>query len=176
MRGMIKTATILIVTTLVLMAFVQKVSSPEPEIQQVPVISLTLYFATPDAVSIRPEQREVPQTSEPARLAMEELLAGTHSQDLVTVIPTGTKLKGFSIRDGVAYVDVSSDILKTPNRGSASETLVIASIVNTLTEFPGIQRVQILVEGKEQETLYGHMDLSEPFTRFKELSLAGAIV
>ena len=167
MRGILKAITILFAAILVLVIYVPKVFSPEP-INHVQGITLTLYFATPDAANIRPEQREIPQTNEPARLAMEELLAGTRSPGLVTVIPAGTKLKGFSVRNGVAYVDVSGEILKTTNRGSANESLIVASIVNTLTEFPGIQKVQILVEGKEMETLYGHMDLSEPFTRFQD--------
>jgi spore germination protein GerM len=167
MRGIVKATAVLIVAALVFVVFVPKASSPEPVVPQKPqVISLTLYFATPDASTLRQEKRDVPQTGEPARVAIEELLAGAKAEGSVTVIPAGTKLKGFAVRQGVAYVDLSEDILKTANRGSASESLIVASIVNTLTEFAGIEQVQILIEGKEVETLYGHMDLSEPFKRF----------
>lgn len=179
MRGILKVLGIFAVTVLLIFALVSKVSSPEPSTPApapAPVMSLTLYFATPDAAAIRAEKREVPKNSEPARIAMEELLAGSKSQDLITVIPAGTKLKGLAVKDRVAYVDVSDDILKTPHRGSASETLVVASIVNTLTGIEGIDKVQILIEGKEVETLYGHMDLSRPFSRFGEYSAAGTVV
>ncbi|KYZ78178.1 hypothetical protein AXX12_01140 [Anaerosporomusa subterranea] len=167
MRGIVKAIAVLIVAALGLLVFVPKASSPQPAVpQQDPVINLTLYFSTPDASALRQEKRQVLQTNEPARVAVEELLAGAKTEGAVTIIPAGTKLKGFAVRQGVAYVDLSEDILNTPNRGSASESLIVASIVNTVTEFAGIDQVQILIEGKEVETLYGHMDLSEPFRRF----------
>jgi spore germination protein GerM len=34
--------------------------------------------------------------------------------------------------------------------------------VNTLTGLPGLEKVKFLIEGKELETLAGHMELSEP--------------
>lgn len=43
------------------------------------------------------------------------------------------------------------------------------AITNTLTEFPEIKKVQILVEGKKVITLSGHMDLEDPLTRNKSL-------
>ena len=42
-------------------------------------------------------------------------------------------------------------------------------MVNTLTEFPEIKKVQILVEGKEIDSLSGHLDLSRPVERMSEL-------
>ena len=47
--------------------------------------------------------------------------------------------------------------------------MLIGSIVNTLTDFPEVEKVQILIEGASVETLSGHMDLSEPLTRMTEL-------
>ncbi len=38
--------------------------------------------------------------------------------------------------------------------------LLVAEIVNTLTEFSEIQTVQILVTGKKVNTISGHMDIS----------------
>lgn len=168
MRGIIKAIGIVAAAILFAAIFAPKAFTPEkPPEQQLPAISLTLYFSDQDATELRAERRNVPHTNDPARTAMEELLAGARTPGLVSLIPAGTKLKSFSVQQGIAYVDLSGDILNTPNRGSTSENLIIASIVNTLTEFPNIEKVQLLIEGKEQETLYGHMDLSQPFTRFQ---------
>ena len=41
----------------------------------------------------------------------------------------------------------------------------MGAIVNTLTEFAAVERVQILVEGKKVNTLFGHVDISEPLGR-----------
>ncbi|MBC7339263.1 MAG: GerMN domain-containing protein [Firmicutes bacterium] len=55
------------------------------------------------------------------------------------------------------------------NVGSLGEALAVAAIVNTLTEFPQIRQVQILVEGKQVESLAGHVDVSRPLTRNEKL-------
>ena len=47
--------------------------------------------------------------------------------------------------------------------------MLVGSIVDTLTEFPEVQNVQILIDGAKVETLSGHMDLSEPLARMSEL-------
>lgn len=41
----------------------------------------------------------------------------------------------------------------------------MGAVVNTLTEFPGVEQVQILVEGKRVDTLYGHLDVYDPMSR-----------
>ena len=45
------------------------------------------------------------------------------------------------------------------------EILTVGAIVNTLTEFPDVEKVQILVEGKKVSTLFGHLDVSDPLSR-----------
>lgn len=47
--------------------------------------------------------------------------------------------------------------------------MLVGSIVDTLTEFPEVKQVQILIEGKKVETLGGHMDLTQPLTRMNDL-------
>ncbi|MEW6230380.1 MAG: GerMN domain-containing protein, partial [Bacillota bacterium] len=49
--------------------------------------------------------------------------------------------------------------------GSRNEELLVWSIVNTLTEFPGIYRVQILVDGKKEESIGGHVGIDVPLER-----------
>jgi hypothetical protein len=86
----------------------------------------------------------------------------------VRVLPSEAKVKGISIKDGVACVDFSSEVLKA-NVGAAGEALGIQSIVNTLTEFPEIKQVAFLVEGKLDERAkdwWGHIGLyDQPFKR-----------
>ena len=47
--------------------------------------------------------------------------------------------------------------------------LLVAAIVDTLTEFPDIQKVQILVNGKKVDTIAGHMDTGEPLSRSEKV-------
>ena len=50
--------------------------------------------------------------------------------------------------------------------GALDELFTIYTIVDALTvNLPAIQRVQILVEGREVDTLAGHVDLRHPLTK-----------
>ncbi|MFN3699563.1 MAG: GerMN domain-containing protein [Dictyoglomus sp.] len=80
-------------------------------------------------------------------------------------IPKGTKLLGLSVKDSIAYVNFSEEFRKNHPGGSLGELLTIYSIVNTLTEFPEIKKVQILINGAILETLAGHIDLTSPIER-----------
>ena len=84
------------------------------------------------------------------------------------VIPIGTKVLGLKIDEqGTAYANFSKELC-THGQGSYGEMMLCYAITNTLTEFPEIKRVQILIEGKKVTTISGHMDLEEPLLRNKD--------
>jgi hypothetical protein len=64
-------------------------------------------------------------------------------QDRVTV-------KSVVIKDGVAYADFSKE-LYSYGGGSCFVNAIVTSITNTLKQFPEVEEVKILVEGKEAE-------------------------
>jgi hypothetical protein len=67
----------------------------------------------------------------------------------------------FLVDPGLAVIDVNSEFVEGQVSGVLAEELTIASLVQTLaTNMPGLMRVKILVDGKEQETLAGHADLT----------------
>lgn len=102
-------------------------------------------------------------------LAVNSLLSGTEDKDLVPIFPKTARLIGIEVSNGIAKVNFSSSLKKDFVGGSTGETLLIASLVNTLTEFPEIKSVQLLIDGKAVETLAGHMDLSNPIKRMDDL-------
>lgn len=121
-----------------------------------------------DAYLVR-EVHQISPTQEPARAALEELInVNPVSPGAVRVLPAAAKINGINIKDGLATVDFSREILRA-NTGAAGEILGIQSMVNTLTEFPSIQKVSFTVEGEvDQETKdwWGHVGLYEqPFSR-----------
>src|SRR6185369_11410528 len=85
----------------------------------------------------------------------------------VSVIPAGTTLKAFYITsNGDAFVDLSSDITVKHPGGTYAELLTVYAIVNTITtNLQGVQRVQLLVDGKEADTVAGHVDVRRPLER-----------
>ena len=82
----------------------------------------------------------------------------------MSAIPAGTTLRALFITEGgEAYVDLSRELAAAHPGGSMNELLTVYTIVNALTvNLPAVTSVQLLVDGKEVETLAGHVDLRRP--------------
>lgn len=128
-------------------------------------IGLTIYYANADAEYLVPEKHTVAKNDHPARTAIEQLLTDPANKQLVRVLPATAKLRNLTVKDHIAYVDFTDKLIKDSSGGSTTERLLVSAIVNTLTEFPDIHKVQILIEGRAVETLTGHMDVSQPLSR-----------
>jgi germination protein M len=129
-------------------------------------ISVRLYFVAPEQAGLLPEERSVPfsdDLSRQLRMVVEELVRGSTTGLLPTLPPSTKVLEVFVTARGIAYLDLSKDVVEAAEGGSKSELLTVYSIVNSLTaNFPAVKRVQILVEDKPVATLSGHIDLSRP--------------
>jgi germination protein M len=138
------------------------------EVQPVPaeeMVEVTLYFSDSQAMYLVPEKRKISQIPSLARQAVIELIKGPESSELYPTIPEGTQVNEVYIVDDIAYIDLSKEISENHPGGSSAEVMTVYSIVNTLTEIPPIEGVQILVEGNEMESLAGHIDISMPLLR-----------
>lgn len=96
-----------------------------------------------------------------------DVLVNREPQDkskMLSLFPKGTKVRSMQIDNGIAYVDFSKEITNVP-QGSYTELMLTTAIVNTLTEFPEIKKVQILIEGKKVASLKGHTDILDPLER-----------
>jgi germination protein M len=136
--------------------------------------TVTLYFSDNQAMSLTPEDRvvEVEKPVNPEKLAaavLSGLIAGPENKDMQKTIPPEARLLGVNIKDGIAYADFSNELKSKHWGGSSGESMTVYSIVNSLTELPEIKEVQILIAGKEIETLAGHLDTSQPLERNQEM-------
>jgi hypothetical protein len=78
----------------------------------------------------------------------------------------------FLTENGQAYVDLSRDVSTAHPGGSLNEMLTIYTIVHALTfNLPAIAGVQLLVDGKEVDTLAGHVDLRRPLSKNLQLAI-----
>ena len=135
-------------------------------------ITATLFYVAEDGMALMPAQREVPYgatVAEQARAIVEAQLAAPAAPH-VSAIPAGVKLADVFITErGDAFVDLSSDVTTRHPGGSLDEIFTVYTIVNALTvNLPAIVRVQILVDGKEVDTLAGHVDLRHPLAKSLE--------
>ena len=128
-----------------------------------------LFYVSEDGMGLVAVEREVPygdDTATQARHLVVEQLKPAPSP-LAQALPAGTALRAlFLTPQGDAFVDLSGDAAKRHTGGSLDELFSVYTIVNLLTvNLPAIARVQILVEGKEVDTLAGHIDLRSPLRK-----------
>jgi germination protein M len=150
---------------------IQPVPEPVPSDPQViQTMNVAVYYLKDknNEMYLVREVHKVEKSVEVAQAALHELISGNPlTSGAIKVLPTDTKILGIKIENGLATVDFSGEVLKA-NVGSTGEALGIASIVNTLTEFPTVQQVQFTVDGKAENGLgwWGHVGLYEqPFKR-----------
>lgn len=139
---------------------IKTASSIQPQL-----ISITLYFSDEQAEYLIPETRHIEKSENIAKAALEELIKGPKESSLHATVPSETRVLGVDIEKDTAYANFSKELVDKHWGGSTGELMTITSIVNTLTEFENIKKVQILVEGKVVETIAGHLDVSRPLTR-----------
>ena len=132
-------------------------------------ITATLYFVSEDGMSLVGVQREVAfgetVLEQAKQIVTAQLAAGP--APLVSAIPPSTTLRAIYLTErGDAFVDLSATARTAHTGGALDELFTVYSIVNALTtNLPAVKRVQILIEGKEVDTLAGHVDLRHPLEK-----------
>ena len=130
-----------------------------------PDAPVIVYYALwlPHAQGLVPVHALPPPAMEAARGALHLLLAGPPpGGGLSGTVPAGTSVLNLVIdEEGLATVDFSAH-LTAGSYGSIAETMLVASIVNTLTALPEVNAVRILVAGQTVESLGGHVLLTAP--------------
>lgn len=129
-------------------------------------VTISLYFADETASELVLERREVQRRSEPLEaVVLREIIIGPKDPGAVATVPPEAKVISVQVVEGVAYVNFSRELATRHSGGSAGEQMTLGSIVYSLTELPGIERVQLLIEGEKQESIFGHSITIEPIGR-----------
>ncbi|MEA4964513.1 MAG: GerMN domain-containing protein [Oscillospiraceae bacterium] len=128
--------------------------------------TLNIYYSDADSRYLIPQEvkTKLETTEEQAAYAISLLGQAPESGALRTTLPENTEILDLSIEDGLCIVDFSADFLQNRPETDSEERMTILSIVDTLTEFQEINRVQFYVEGEVLSTYY-HMDLSLVYQR-----------
>ena len=141
-------------------------SKPAPS--ETPHIAATVFYAAPEGDALMPIRREVPLADGIVAQGRQILITQLEPppSPYISAIPAGTTLRAFYVSDkGDAFVDLSGISAGHPG-GSLAELLTVYAIVNAVTaNLPAVQRVQILVDGKEVDTIAGHVDIRRPIAR-----------
>lgn len=135
-------------------------------------MEISLYFGNPQAIEIDqpgeygyvlPVSREIPQTDEMLRAALEELIKGpgANDGDLLPAMSNSVNILDITVENATATINFCREVLGNGWEGGvrASE-IFIQAISWTVTQFEHVDDVLVLVEGEPWED--GHFLWDEP--------------
>ena len=126
-------------------------------------IAVFFIQSTPTNFYLKPVIVKVNREKDKHLQVLEALFSGPpEGSNLNPVFPPETEVLDFKLDNGLAIVNLNRYASQL-NVGAQGEYLAVASIVNTLTKLPDVYRVKIQIEGKEVDSLAGHVDLTATF-------------
>src|SRR5467141_1324175 len=133
-----------------------------------PTETVTLFVADDAAGILRPRSTQIPLPGgrqQRAEELLRALLRIYQQPGSAHPLAAASDIRSIYLVDpGAAVIDLNAAFADQHRSGILSEQLTVNSLVETLAaNVPGIQRVNILVEGKTRDTLAGHADLTESF-------------
>jgi spore germination protein GerM len=132
-------------------------------------IKARLFYVNEDGVGLTSVERDVAFGETTADQAREIVMAqlAPAAEPLVSAVPRGTRLRALFVTDGgEAFVDLSRELVSGHSGGTVNELLTVYTLVNALTaNLPAIATVQLLVDGKQLDTLAGHVNLRRPLAK-----------
>lgn len=136
-------------------------------------IKARLFYVSEEGTRLTGVEREVPYGEGTVGQAKAIIAAQIEPAvgPLVSAVPPGTTLRALFVSPtGEAYVDFSGALTAAHPGGSRNEILTIYTLVDALTlNLPAIASVQLLVDGKEVDTLAGHVDIRRPLVKNLDL-------
>jgi spore germination protein GerM len=128
------------------------------------MFSLRIYYPAGNELKI--EERKIPRSNAQTAIAaatVEEYLKGP-AGSAISYMPGDTKLVGlYRGADRILYVDLSDEFRRNFQGDVFAEFLLLKGLYESLvSNVEDVQDVKILIEGKEVETLGGHLYLLYP--------------
>lgn len=132
---------------------------PKPAAEK---IEMTLYYPDTDALHLFPVVIELPKDEKWLETGIRELAEQPKDKNLSQALPSKDLVKSIRIEKEIAYVDMNEEVLKNTPRGATIEQIIIQSIVHTLVKNTNVKKVVFTIDGKDRETLLGHIDIIDP--------------
>lgn len=82
---------------------------------------------------------------------------------LKPILPKETKLISFAIKENIAIINLSKEAIVSMS--PAKEKACMQSILETLSQLPSINKINIIIDNQMVESLGGNYDISKPFAK-----------
>lgn len=126
----------------------------------------TILYYQDDSGYLVPIMRRIEWEEGIAKAALSKLMDTPEQQQeilgmgLKALLPAEAQVNGISINDGLAKVDFNSKAMEYTD--AIAENNMVQGVVRTLTEFPAIERVQLIFDGKLVDSLQFGTKVGEP--------------
>ncbi len=133
-----------------------------PETGKRESVKLTIAYDDDGVFRSREVSGVLPEEPEARAKAVLQLLIGQYvSQPSPHPLAAGSAVKTvFLVNDKLAVLDLNEEFADAHRSGIMVEDFTVLSLIDTLaSNFPHLEQVKFLVDGKERETLAGHVDL-----------------
>jgi spore germination protein GerM len=124
---------------------------------------ISLYLGDPDKEDFKLLKGRIFDTPKSVNRVKQAvmLLLNAAPQGYISYIPEGVTLRDAYIdSNNTCYVDFSKELSTNNKSGTSGEYFAAYSIVNTvMRNFPEISGVRIMIDGKEAETMAGHIKI-----------------
>jgi len=127
--------------------------------------SVSVYFANKEGNALEESNISIfnDGTVSMEKLVIQQLINGPTEKDMYKTIPEGTTLLNVTTKEGICYVDFSEKFLeKSPD---VTDEIAIYSIVNSLVELTGINKVQFLINGEVKKIYRDETEIDGFFER-----------
>lgn len=147
-----------------------------PGVEEAKKTDILAYYEDENGFIV-PVNTKIPWEEGIAKATLRSMVVGSDAEKKIAqsnlhgVLPAGTEIRGMSIKDGLCRVDFSKNILNTSSY--KQEENMISAVTYTLTEFPTISKVELLVEGQILASLPKGYAINTAFER-ENINLYGS--
>lgn len=144
--------------------------------EQAKMTDILAYYEDEDGFVV-PVNTKIPWEEGIAKATLRSMVVGSEAEQKIAqsnlhgVLPEGTEIRGMAIKDGLCRIDFGKNILNTSS--IEQEENMISAITYTLTEFPTINKVELLVEGQALASLSKGYAINSAFER-ENINLYGS--
>ncbi|QDX92357.1 spore gernimation protein [Brevibacillus laterosporus] len=126
--------------------------------------TLTLYYVDNDVTKLVEEKQQINKPeSDKAKYEKAMELLGKPTKPEHNPLWKDFGYHSITFENGTLTIDAKGT--NQYNLGSGGEGFAIDALKQTMFQFPEVMKIIVLVDGKETESLMGHVSIDEPLTR-----------
>jgi spore germination protein GerM len=138
-------------------------ATPAPVADPIKEAEVRVYYADSELINLQSKSVKISYQSneEKISLAMGQLREKPESP-LISLF-TSITFQSIQFKDGMLTIDLS--IPQEGHYGASGEELAVRALTETAFQFDEVKSLDILLNGKQEETLMGHIELSHPIRK-----------